>query len=823
MWKLILSAIPAIVAIIGIIANISDVISFFKSLIGLIVRLFRKRIDAEYTYYFESQIGLVDSKLADYANRSIYDEHNSVIHDPIGEIKSYCNLEKGGYIYVEGKKRIGKTVLAALFVRDLKAIHHFVSVSEGRDDPDLIVKSLIEQIHKRIKKKCPDLGSNCELNAIMGSSLALLSKYGAKKKECEFIVIDGLDILENRRLDVLPEYLHKGVYIIILCDKAETENYLKRYSLHRLTYLETKAFLRNTNLSEAEINEIHNGLEGNPYSIGYLKNHFDSSQSIEYQIDDARYSLNIEKQIRRMSSDEFDLMLLLSAARASLSLSDIMDIQGIDREKVDALISEYRSYILDDKNGILLIDDEIKKAFNDDVLSTEEQEQLVLYHQRIVSHFEKKGGEYAEKYLTYHYYVLNKGDKIVAILKKDNRKAGVFEEKRRFVVSLADKTTDTFIDPIYQQIIKENDLMLWEFVFSSLKSIVDNQKDYPKVRNILKRIDDNQLTGFTRGVTDYYQAICQRKEGRIADALNLLETIPIDIMNDPYDLWVLIQQADCAREIGQVVKANSLYEKVTQIPDCREKHPQEYWESQHKIIDRKYCDGLYKQTLDLDSMAKQECKHLYMYSLLLKFYKEDAQVYNDQCMFSDTIKTIENAMEICNNTNNIGMKGELYNLLSIAECVNNPGNGRITAQTAYEINVRAASILEVGKSLIAIGNSYYYEHDYNTALEYYNKALKQFEEAKYKSGMAMAEHEISKIYYKLKENEKTLQHVAASRRYLIRDYGTTHKIYGYKNRIVECLVKNESLSEKQFVDCEKIEFIENEQTFINAYKKVVEH
>ena len=816
----VIAAITFLVAVAGLISKINDVISVPHNIREIFRRIFRKSEGAGFSYYFESQESLIESKLRGYCDRVVYDEHNNLIPDVSAILRDSCDIKKSGYIYFEGKRRTGKTVLAAHLSRKLNAPHHFVSIQESRDDKGLIVKSLIEQICRKMKSKCPNLSSNDELDAILGSTLALFSKYAVKKKRSQFIVLDGIDTLEDGRLENLPEYLPKGVYIIAVCEKIPDDGGLRRFTLQRFTYPETKAVLAKTELSEAEINEVHDRLDGNPYTIGFFSEHFQRETDIDEQLKEAASSLKIEQILRKIPKEDMSFMLFLSTAFGPIPLNDILDILKIERLQAESIIENEHSYILDDKSGIMLIDDEIKRVLeDDDFLTSDEERQRREFHENIISHFERKDSEYSEKYLIYHYHQTGMNQKIPDLLSMETTKNGVFEERRRFVISLIHK--DKNFDPLFLDIIRINNSKTWEYIFSSMKYIVDNRKDFSCLRRIIDLIDKEVLGDYERGIVSYYEAVCMRKEGKIEEALNQLEEIDLDSVRPKFDIWILIQQADCAREIGRVMKADELYSKIIESPDFKADHPQEYWECQLKIIDRKYCNGLYKQTLKLDADAVNECRRLLLYSLMLKFYKEDAQVYNDMCMYDQTVKLLGEAIEICDSLKNDGMKGELYNLLSIAESSENHLNGKTTALKAVELNVASKSIIEQGKAYLALGTALYREQDYASAYDAFSKSMELFEQAGYKSGQARSEHELAKVFYREGKKEEALSHIERSRRLLVRDYGITHRIYEYKNRVVENLVKGIPFSKESFKDCPAIEFVKDQNEFITSYSSEV--
>lgn len=816
--------ITSIGVVAGVLSNINDIVSAPQNIKEIIQKIFKRgRNSDEISYYFESQKGLINNKLQGFQGRVVYDQKGNEILDITTELKNNCGMGDSGYIFFEGRKKIGKTVLAAHIVKTLNSCHHFVSVMENRDDKELIVKSLIEQIFKKMKKKCPELRDRKELVALLGSSLTLLSEYTQKKRKSEYIVIDGMDLLENNWLELLPEYLPKGVYILVFCERNDSAFAIKSYYINRLKLSETKAMLANIDLSEAEINEVQNKLEGNPSTISFFANKYDKDVSLEYQIKEARYSLKTDKVLASMSREEQMLFFLLSIAHAPITLNDIISILGKSRMEIQEIITQNKTYILDDKSGIRLIDDEIKIFLNDSRnLADKEIEDINTLHKKMIDYFESRECEYAKKYLIYHYYEIESYNSVIKILLEDVKNQEIYNERRRFVNLLIERDEKEEIGFLLKEIISMNSDVLWHYIFDALRYDVHNKKNYPMVKKIINQINFDDLNDENQKIVQYFQAICMRKEGDIKGAKECLASIDTNNLKAPFHILIRIQLADCARELGEVLESIELYTLIANMPDCEENYPREYWECKLKIIDRMYCDGLYIQTIKSNADAENNCERLLLHDLLLKFYKEDAQVYNDLCMYDETIEIIGNkALELCKTTNNKGMEGELYNLLSVAEIIRNPKNGRKTAKEAVCINDKVGSVVEKGKALLALGMSFFIDQEYDHAKATLEEARYLFDKAGYKSGIARVEHELAKVLFKCRRYEEAMEHIEKSKELFVRDYGITHKIYEYKNAILKSVIEGKEIDENTFAECENIEFIRQRDSFVQAYKEEV--
>lgn len=807
----------------GLVSNINEIISIPKNLKEIFQKTFKRNHSPDdFSYYFESQKGLINSKLQEYHKRVIYDQNGNEITDIVADIIDKCSLSKGEYIFFEGNKKIGKTVIAAHIVNVLKCCHHFISISENLNDKELIVKSIIEQIYKKIKRKCPDLRENRELSPLLGSSLTLLSEYAQNNKKSEYIIIDGIELLESNWLEVLPNYLPNGVYILVFGRYNSLSDNAKSYKLKPFKLSETKSMLTSITLSEAEINEVHSELEGHPYKISYFVNKYNQNISFKKQINDAQNSLEIDKILASLSQEGQMLFFLLSIIYAPITCNDIINIFDKNRAEIQSLLTTHQAYILNDSDGVRLIDDEIKIFINNtNSLTNKEKNEIKSLHKNIVDYFKSRNCDYSKKYLIYHYYKAGDHDSTIKILLDNTDDEEIQNERRKFVNLIIEENSEKN-NIILGELISQNSGIFWNYLFDALRYILDNNQNYQLVNKVINQIDNSLLSDENKKITQYFKSVCMRKEGRIEDAKNCLSNIDRKDLRAPFDILILIQLADCSRELGEVLQSIELYSLVVNFPNCREDYPKEYWECKLKIIDRMYCDGLYVQTINNITEAKKECRRLLLYDLLLKLYKEEAQVYNDLCMYDKTIEVLEhNALELCKLMNNKGMKGELYNLLSIAEIIQNPHNGKKTAEEAIEINDKVGSIVEKGKSILSLGISFYIGKDYPQAEKRLLEALSLFETVCYRSGIAKVEHELGKVLFKYGKIHEAKEHLRKSKELFVRDYGITHKIYEYKNVIVESIIDGKEINNDTFATCENIEFILKMDSFIQAYKKEV--
>lgn len=77
------------------------------------------------------------------------------------------------------------------------------------------------------------------------------------------------------------------------------------------------------------------------------------------------------------------------------------------------------------------------------------------------------------------------------------------------------------------------------------------------------------------------------------------------------------------------------------------------------------------------------------------------------------------------------------------------------------------------------------------------------------------------MLFKYGKIHEAKEHLRKSKELFVRDYGITHKIYEYKNVIVESIIDGKEINNDTFATCENIEFILKMDSFIQAYKKEV--
>ena len=135
-------------------------------------------------------------------------------------IEEFLVSQPNGYFIIEAEPGVGKSAIAAEYVRRNECVAHFNVRSQGINRADQFLDSVCTQIISRYHLPYPSLPSDATRD---GKFLAqLLGEVGAKLKRGErlVIVIDALDEVDQTdhsgaNILYLPATLPKGIYILI--------------------------------------------------------------------------------------------------------------------------------------------------------------------------------------------------------------------------------------------------------------------------------------------------------------------------------------------------------------------------------------------------------------------------------------------------------------------------------------------------------------------------------------------------------------------------------------------------------------------------------
>lgn len=135
------------------------------------------------------------------------------------KIEEFINNAQSGYFLVRGQPGMGKTALAAQFVKLHGCVHHFNQRAIRLTTADAFLRNVCAQLIAAYNLGVPVPG---ERDTRSGADLvAILDKVSAKRKpeEKAFMVVDALDEVDEMREGAntlyLPNELPRGVYILI--------------------------------------------------------------------------------------------------------------------------------------------------------------------------------------------------------------------------------------------------------------------------------------------------------------------------------------------------------------------------------------------------------------------------------------------------------------------------------------------------------------------------------------------------------------------------------------------------------------------------------
>ncbi len=186
--------------------------------------------------------------------------------------ESFLASEPRGYFIVQGPPGQGKTAFAAQLVRNKSAIHHFVSLSGGRSDARLILRSLLSQMAASTTADVAIPETIPELTKLWEELLAAAAHHGPT-----VVVIDALDELpQGSESPYLPtDGLPDGVYVVVTVRPGERSDGLQAavsslprriYDLEPLAFTEMQELVRSRvpQAKSQDADLIAQASEGNP-------------------------------------------------------------------------------------------------------------------------------------------------------------------------------------------------------------------------------------------------------------------------------------------------------------------------------------------------------------------------------------------------------------------------------------------------------------------------------------------------------------------------------------------------------------------------------
>ncbi|WP_321477868.1 SpoIIE family protein phosphatase [uncultured Paludibaculum sp.] len=329
--------------------------------------------------YFSVQTAIIEEKSTSFVGGE----------DALHAFDSFQRKHSRGYFIIRGSPGQGKTALACRLIASANYVHHFINRMGGRDEPRLILLSLLAQL---------DPAGSAELK---GESLATLTKAfedclrrvaGVRKPLV--LVVDALDELPESPADppFLPaETLPEGVFVVVTSRPGHHLNRLQQrlfslphevFILRPLGLEEMRAIIGRSRpgTSASELERIAEASQGNPL---YLQAVLDQFRA-DFDYDLTKLPTTIEGFFRAATRSLAagntllsDVLGLLSVARKTLSLRELSQITGSPQRAIDeTAIRPILPFLLGNEEGFgfyhasfhqfvrraLLYEDELKNA-----------------------------------------------------------------------------------------------------------------------------------------------------------------------------------------------------------------------------------------------------------------------------------------------------------------------------------------------------------------------------------------------------------------------------------------------------------------------------
>lgn len=435
-------------------------------------------------YYFKMQKSIIDQ----YA-KSYYKRVNAE-----SSIEKFLEENDRGYFEIVGVPGQGKTALMCSLIKKYNAIHHLITDNAGRDDEQLMLKSLLSQVYMKnsdINPLFPD-----DVKALEMQWTSVLYELAEKQNgEKIVVVIDGLDELNgNKSLGFLPEHLPENVYIIysmrpIKMDKAfdvEVSYKLEPFSKNDV-YKYVKLY--HENVSTEMIETFYEISGGNPL---FLKCLLENEQKGEYSsgklpknlvelLDRLVYSLRNSK-----SEIAYDLFGLIAVSPGGLSIKTLAKILGANPMEVKAVIDEYCQYLMCIDHGYRFFHKRIYEHLLEECEFGYDTDEIVDYHKKIIAYcepVEEKQLNYGYQYVLYHLYKANQWDRFKEIARYEEYEESLenlLMEVGREEVTLAKKTR------FYMDLLNSNDDYLINKVVGALKELT-NLGEFQLVQEVFNK------------------------------------------------------------------------------------------------------------------------------------------------------------------------------------------------------------------------------------------------------------------------------------------------------------------------------------------------
>lgn len=462
-------------------------------------------------YYFKMQKSIIEQYSKTYFKR--VKAENAV--------EEFIEKSDRGYFEIIGVPGQGKTALMCSLIQKYDAIHHLITDNAGRDDEQLMLKSLLSQAYSK----------NNEINAVFPEDTKALEMqwtsvlYELSEKNNGHkvvVVIDALDELNgNKNLGFLPECLPENVYIIYSMRPIKIEKTFDvevSYELEPFTKDDVHKYIKkyHENVAPDMAETFYEISGGNPL---FLKCLLDNEQKGEYKSGKLPKNLvelldRLVNSLRNSKSEiAYDLFGLIAVSPGGLSIKTLAKILGVSPKEVKSVIDEYRQYLVCIDHGYRFFHKRIYEHLLEECEFGYDSEEVTEYHKMIISYcepVEEKELNYGYQYVLYHLYKANQLGRFKEIAKYEEYE-GSFEnllmeigreetklaKKTRFYMDLLTSGDEFFENKIVNALKELTNLGEFDLVQDVIKkySVLDQKKDnlYQKLLNL--NIDITHLQG----------------------------------------------------------------------------------------------------------------------------------------------------------------------------------------------------------------------------------------------------------------------------------------------------------------------------------------
>lgn len=468
----------------------------YRELIQQFNRLFAYLLGAEKNTRVELEKSV---KVEDYyfkMQKSIIEQYSKTYFKRVNAesaIEAFLEENDRGYFEIIGVPGQGKTALMCSLIQKYNAIHHLITDNAGRDDEQLMLKSLLSQVYSKNTDINPLFPEDTKALEMQWTSVLyeLSEKRGEEKI---VVVIDALDELNgNKNLGFLPEHLPENVFVIYSMRPIKIEKTFDvevSYELEPFTKDDVHKYVKkcheNVSLDIAETFYEISG--GNPL---FLKCLLENEQKGEYKSGKLPKNLvelldRLVNSLRNSTSEiAYDLFGLIAVSPGGLSIKTLAKILGTSSMEVKGVIDEYRQYLMCIDHGYRFFHKRIYEHLLEECEFGYDSEEVTQYHKMIISYcepVEEKELNYGYQYILYHLYKANQLERFKEIAKYDEYEESfenLLMEIGREETKLVKKTR------FYMFLLSSNDSFFERKVIEALKELT-NLGEFELVQDVYK-------------------------------------------------------------------------------------------------------------------------------------------------------------------------------------------------------------------------------------------------------------------------------------------------------------------------------------------------